>query len=359
MKILNRYIAATYSRMMVLCLSSFITIYLVIDFLEKINRFTRAHGSPYYIALFFLYKIPEIISQVMPLGVLMATLLSLGALSRNSEIVAMRGCGISLRKITSPILIIAFLLSLITFFSDEIVVANTSREMKYIQDVLIEGKSPNAFFRQDNIWYKERNLVMQAKLFNPSTQTLEGVTLWQITGGMHPSKRIEAEKCVWNGKSWMLKDAVTRYIVEGNIVRTARDANTPVDLGLRLSDLRILDKHADTIGFFKLKRYCKNLRKSGYDPTRYEALMHSKISLAFASFIMAFLGIPFVMKGGRSSGIAFGIGLSIIIGFAYYVTNSILLSFGQTGVLPPVIAAWAANFIFGASAIWLTMTLNN
>ena len=359
MKILNRYIAVTYSRMMGLCLSSFITIYLVIDFLEKINRFTRAHGSPHHIALFFLYKIPEIVSQVMPLGVLMATLLSLGALSRNSEIIAMRGCGISLRKITSPILIIAFLLSLMTFFSEEVIVANTSREMKYIQDVLIEGKSPNAFFRQDNIWYRERNLVMQAKLFNPSTKTLEGVTLWQTVDGMHPTIRIEAEQCVWNGKSWILKNAVTRHIEEGSIAKTTRDANVPVSLGLRLNDLRILDKHADTIGFFKLKRYCENLKRSGYDPTRYEALMHSKISLPFASFIMAFLGIPFVMKSGRSSGIAFGVGLSIIIGFAYYVTNAALLSFGQTGVLPPLIAAWAANFIFALSAIWLTMTMNN
>jgi lipopolysaccharide export system permease protein len=51
--------------------------------------------------------------------------------------------------------------------------------------------------------------------------------------------------------------------------------------------------------------------------------------------------------------------LSILIGFAYYVTNAVLLSFGQTGVLSPFISAWAANFIFAVSAIWMTMTLNN
>ena len=359
MKILNRYIAATYFKMLGLCLSSFVTIYLVIDFLEKINRFTRAHGKLHHILLFFLFKIPEIVSQVMPLGALMATLLTLGALSRNSEIIAMRGCGISLRKITAPILVIAFFLSLFTFFSNEVIVSNTSEEMKYIQSVLIEGKSPNAFFRQNNIWYREKNLIMLAKLFNPSIQTLEGVTLWQTDEEKRPVKRTEAEKCVWDGKSWILKGVVTRYISSGDIAMAIKEPDTPVPLDLRLDDLKVLDKHADTIGFFKLKRYCENLRKSGFDPTRYKAQMHSKISLSFTSFIMAVLGIPFAIRSGRSSGAAFGIGLSIIIGFAFFATNAMLLSFGQTGVLPPLISAWAANFIFALTAIWLTMTVNN
>jgi lipopolysaccharide export system permease protein len=359
MKILNRHIASTYFKILGLCVSSFLTIYLVIDFLEKINRFTRVHGKPQYIILYFLCKIPEIISQVMPLAALMATLLSLGTLSRHNEIIAMRGCGISLRKITAPILGIAFLLSLLTFISNEVIVTETSQEMKYVDDVLIEGRNPNAYFRQNNIWYREKDLIMQAKLFEPSKKALEGVTLWRINKGMQPVNRIEADKCVWNGNSWVLENVANRSIAQGSIAKTAYQAALPIALDLRLNDLKVLDKHADTIGFFKLKRYCENLRKSGYDPTRFEALMHSKISLPFACLVMAFLGIPFVIRSGRSSGMALGIGLSLIIGFIYYVINAVLFSFGQAGVLPPAISAWAANFVFVLSAIWLTMTVNH
>ncbi len=359
MKILNRHVASTYIKILGLCISSFLTIYLVIDFLEKINRFTRAHGKPQYIALYFLCKIPEIISQVMPLAALMATLLSLGLLSRHNEIIAMRGCGISLRKITAPILGIAFLLSLFTFISNEVIVTETSQEMKYVGDVLIEGRNPNAYFRQDNIWYREKDLILQAKLFDPSQKALQGVTLWRINKAMQPLSRIEADKCVWSGNSWVLENVVDRSIAEGSIANTSKEATLPITLDLRLSDLKVLDKHADTIGFFKLKRYCENLRKSGYDPTRFEALMQSKISLPFACLVMAFLGIPFVFKSGRSSGMALGIGLSLILGFVYYVANAMLFSFGQAGILPPFISAWAANFVFALSAIWLTMTVNH
>jgi lipopolysaccharide export system permease protein len=359
MNILTRYIASTYLKILGLCISSFVAIYLVIDFLERINRFTRGEGKLWYILLYFISKIPEIIFQVLPLGVLMATMLSLGILSRNSEITAMRGCGISLKSITTPILVISFLLSIFAFFANELIVARTSQETKYIQDVLIEGKNPNTFFRQDNIWYHEQNLVLQAKMFNPSEKTLEGITIWQTEGGIIPVKRTEAEKCIWSGKHWLLKNLVIRDITGGNITGTHTFDQAPVALNLKLSDLKVLDKNAVSIGYFKLKRYCENLKKRGYDPTRYVAQMYSTISLPFASFIMAFLGIPFVFRSGRSSGIAFGIGISMAIGFSYFVINSILLSYGQTGVLSPFVSAWAANFIFAMTGIWLTMTVND
>ena len=113
MSIISRYIVSSYLRIIVLCTGSFTTIYLVIDFLEKIGRFTRAQGKLQHILLFFLYKAPEIVNQVTPLAVLMATLLTLGMLSLNSELTAMRGCGLSLARITAPIFAIAFAVSLL------------------------------------------------------------------------------------------------------------------------------------------------------------------------------------------------------------------------------------------------------
>jgi lipopolysaccharide export system permease protein len=104
MTVLSRYITATYLKLLALTAGSFVAIYLVIDFLEKISRFSQASGNPQYILFFYLYKIPAIINQVMPLAILMSTLLTLGILSRSSEIVAMQSCGISLKRIAMPLL---------------------------------------------------------------------------------------------------------------------------------------------------------------------------------------------------------------------------------------------------------------
>lgn len=357
-RIVSRYVIAAYLRMLSLCIGSFIAIYLVIDFLEKIGKFSRAGGKPLYIVLFFLYKIPEIFNQITPLAVLMATLLTLGILSRNSEIVAMRSCGIGLVRITAPILVFSFAISIFTLFTAEAVVPKTFEKMKYIEDVKISGKSPNTFFRQQNIWYREENSILQARLFDPATRTLKGVTVWRFKDGMEPTTRIEASLGVLKSDQWLLKDVVVREFAGGNVSRSVTEKEMPVDLNLKIDDLRVLGKYADNMGFLELRRYCEKLEQGGYDATRYWAQMHSKISLPFASLVMAFLGIPFALRGGRTSGIALGIGVSVGIGLGYFMINAAVLSFGQAGVLSPVISAWAANFLFAAAGVWLAMTVN-
>ncbi len=358
MRILSNYIASLYVKILALCIGAGISIYLVIDFLEKISRFTRNHAELKYITLFFIYEIPAIGTQVTPLAVLMATLLTLGGLSRTSEIAAMRSCGISLKRITLPILVIAFLISIMTLFANEVLTPACYERTQYIQQVLIEKKSPNAFFRQQNIWYREESSILEAKLFDPNTKTLKGITLWQIGDNMQPVRRVEADQGAYGDSRWLLKDVVMRNFSNGNVVRTDKFREMPVPLGLRIADLKILEKGADNMGILALRNYCRKLQKGGYDPTRYVAQMHSRLSLPFASLIMAFLGIPFALRGGRSSGIALGIAISLAIGFIYFIINSFVLSFGQVGALPPIISAWAANFIFAAFAVWLSLTVN-
>lgn len=358
MKIVSRYITSLYLRMLGLCVGSFIAIYLVIDFLDKIGRFTRYGGAPGDIALFFVCKIPEIVNQITPLAVLMATLLTLGSLSKSSEIIAMRSCGIGLVRITFPILVTAFFISILTLLSGEMVVPRSFERMKYIEDVLIEKRSPDTFFRQQNIWYREDNLILQARLFDPETRTLKGVTLWRLGAGMVPTMRIEAAQGIQDNNRWRLKNLVVRELAGGNVKSTHPLGEMPAEMHLKLADLRVLGKFADNMGVLELNRYCKKLRESGYDATRYLAQMHGKVSLPFASLIMAFLGIPFALRGGRTSGIAVGIGVSLGIGFGYYMINAVVLSFGQAGVLPPLVSAWAANILFAAAGVWLAMTVN-
>lgn len=359
MKVIRHYISMTYLKLLALSVGSFVTIYLVIDFLEKVRRFSRSDCNPLYILLFFLYKIPAIVNQIMPLAVLMATLLTLGTLSRSSEIIAMQSCGISLRKIAEPIIVIALALSLFTFFSNEVIIPNTSQQMKYIEEVLIQKRNPSTFFRLNNIWYREDNYILQARLFIPATRTLKGVTLWQTTEDMRPVRRLEAEEGVWDGSRWTLRNVVEMDFTKGTAPSSTMSKTLPVPFSLKVDDLKTWDKYAEDMGFFRLRGYTVKLRKGGYDATRYLAQMHSKLSLPFACLIMAFVGIPFALRGGRSSGIALGIGLSLAIGFAYFIINAILISFGQTDVLPPLVSAWAANFIFALSAIWLTLTIHH
>jgi lipopolysaccharide export system permease protein len=359
MRILTRYVAKAYLRMLALCLGAFIAIYLVVDFMEKIARFTRSGAHWYHIALFFVAKTPEIVSQAAPLTVLMATLLTLGTLSMNSELTAMRGCGIGLARITAPILAIAILISILTLCLGELVLPRSYAERTYIQEVLIEKKSPSMYFRQHNIWHREEGAILRASLFDPDTRSLKGITLWELKDGTEPVRRTDAASGVLDEHGWVFQDAVVRQFQGGEVSSTRKFASLEVPLKLKPEDLKVLGKYSDGMTIAELKSYCAKLKAGGYDPTRYLAQMHSRFSLPFGCAIMAFLGIPFALRGGRSSGIAFGIGLSLGIGFLYVIVNSVIISFGQIGLLPPVVAAWATNFIFLLVGIWLSLTLDN
>lgn len=358
MKVLNRYIITSYLRILGLCLGSFIAIYLVIDFLDRVGRFSRAGGTAYPIALYFLWKIPEIVNQILPLAVLMATMMTLGGLSRSSEITAMRSCGISIVRITAPLLLVAASASFLSLIAGEIFVPYSMERTRYIEQVLIRKNHPNAFFRQDNIWFRENNAIMQARTFDPDKASLMGVTLWKLDSGMTPTERTDARQAVLRGEQWLLQDATVRIFSDGNVKTTTTFSLLPVALSLKLADLKVLDRDAGNMGFFELRRYNRKLQQGGYDATRYVAQMHSRLSLPFASLVMGFLGIPFALRGGRTSGIALGIGVSLGIGFSYLMVNAVLLSFGQAGALYPVVAAWASNLLFAALGVWLTMTMN-
>ena len=360
MRILSLYVAKAYLKMLFLCLGAFIAIYQVVDFTEKIARFTRSGAHWYHIAYFFIAKTPEIISQAAPLAVLMATLLTLGTLSMNSELTAMRSCGVSLGRISAPILAIALLVSVLSLLIGELVLPRSYAARTYTQEVLIEKKSPSTYFRQHNIWHREEEAILRASLFDPAKGELKGITLWELApGSTQPVRRTDASSGTLDARGWIFRDAVVREFKTGEVAATRKAASLRVPLRLKPADLKVLGKYSDSMTIHELSRYCDKLRAGGYDPTRYLAQMHSRFSLPFGSAVMAFIGVPFALRGGRSSGIAFGIGLSLGVGFLYVIVNSIIISFGQVGLLPPLAAAWATNFIFLLAGIWLSMTIDN
>ncbi len=353
--LVSRYLIATWLRLFLLCQGGFLAVYLVLDFMEKLGRFVKAGGSLAAILKFFFYKIPEMVGQTMPFAVLMATLLALGMLSRSSELTALRSCGLSLFRIVTPLLLLGLLSSLLLLANAEFVVPGSYHKMEYIEKVVIKKQGVNTFFRLNNIWFRSDNLILQAKVFEPAAMSLNGVTIWDLTPDMQPVRRLDAEKAVYGNGGWELFKVKERsFSGNGGLKNVAR---MTVPLTLKVDDLRILDNNADNFSFRKLREYAVSLERGGYPAGRYRTMMHAKLALPFGAFVMVVLGIPFALKTGRTSGIAMGIGAGVAIGFAYFIINAAVQSYGRSGILPPLAAAWGANLVFVLTGIWLSLTV--
>ncbi|MGB4600469.1 MAG: LPS export ABC transporter permease LptG [Trichlorobacter sp.] len=356
MGIISRYIAGAWLRMLLLCQAGFLAVYLILDFMEKFGRFMRAGASFWIIVQFFLFKIPEMVVQSMPFAVLMATLLTLGMFSRSSELTALRSCGLSIPRIVTPLLWLGLVCSLLLLLNAEFLVPHSYKRMEYVDKVLIKKKDRTAVFRLNNIWFRSNNLVLQAKFFDPQAVVLKGVTVWEVTRSMEPARRMDAERAVYGKNGWHLEKVRIRSFVSGTVPLQQVELQA-IPLSLKVEDLRLLDNKADSLSFRELSDYAHSLQSGGYSASRYLTMMHAKLALPFGAFVMVVLGIPFALKTGRTAGVAKGVAIGVSLGFAYFIINTAVQSYGRSGVLPPLVAAWGANLIFVLSGIWLAMTV--
>ena len=351
MKIIARYILKEFLSLFFLTLLSLISLYLLINFIERIDDLTEHQAPLSAIIQFFLLKIPQIIYTVIPFSALISTILSLSILSHHMEITAMRALGISHFSIVKPILISALLISIFTLFINEAIAPEANRMVKKINDRWIEGKVQTTAFQNNKVWLKGREGFFNINLIDSKNNVLEGFTLYQLGEGFAVTSRIDARVANWERNHWNFKDVTISNFSKDGLVKVSNYPELTMDLSETMDDFQRLEKNADEMGFQELRSYIERLRSEGYRSLRYTVDLFNKIAFPFAPFILALLGIPFAMMKVESGGAAAGIGIGVILSFGFWVTTALSTSLGYGEILPPLLAAWIPNLIFGTLGV--------
>jgi lipopolysaccharide export system permease protein len=354
--ILNRYITREFLKVFFLSLSAFVVIYLIVDILENINQFLKRDVPPSSIIEFFVFKIPPIIVQVTPVATLLSSIITLGILSRNSELIAIMASGINIYRIIVPIVGFSFLVSIASFMGNESIVPYTNQRLKHIENTELKKKKPLISFKQNRIWYRSKNAIYNIDLFDPTQNTLKGITIFYFDREFNLNHRIDARMAKWIDKEWHFFKIASRIFDNGKEIKMEKWDKKIIPLPEVADDFKFAEKSADEMSYRDLKSYVNKIKAEGYDATKYLVDLHAKLAFPFASLIMSLIGIPFALKTGREKGIISGIGISILISFGYWIMFSFTLSFGHGGVLPPIVSAWISNFTF--LTIGIIMLLN-
>lgn len=353
MKIIDRYILGEFNRNLLLITGSFLSLFLIIDFFEKIRMFMSNHATLEQMALYFLFRIPMVLSQTLSAALLLASLLTCGVLSRHSEIVAMKANGISLYRACLPILIVALLISAFVFLLSEWVTPYTNERAEHIRLIEVQKRKALGSFKQDQIWYRGAKGIYNFNLFDAAGNRLQGITIHYLDREMNLSMRLDAEKGEWKEGRWHLQNVLIARFHTGDFPVLERKAHHVADIPEGPEDFKVIQKDVETMGYFELDRYIRKLRSEGYDATRYETDLHGKIAFPLVGIILAIIGIAFSLRSERSGGIAQGIGAGLVIGFSYWLVYAFGLSLGRSGTLPPIVAAWLANALFAVLSGWL------
>jgi lipopolysaccharide export system permease protein len=345
MKVVTKYISREFLKLFILCQSIFIILFLVIDFIQKIDNFAKAEVPISLILSFLLFKIPFMVVQMMPVAVMISAIVLLCKMKKNLEITAMKACGLNLLQVFQPLIIMSLLLSVVSFILSDAVVPHTSSRSNEIWDVDVNRQSPVGFYGNTEIWYKSNNNFYWIKYYDVKTKTMRNPVFYFLDDQFRLIRRIDSEICAWREGFWKVGKGVILTRNEDGTYKTEKFDEILLEIPETPETFMRRMKDPEDRSYKELKTLAEKVKAEGYDNTIYLVDLNIKLALPLTSTVFILLAIPIALWK-RLDGIPLSITAGIAICFMFYVVMSLSRSFGLNGTLPPFLAAWTANILF-------------
>lgn len=356
--IIDKYVAKLFVLFFLAGLLTFSTLFLVVDFLSFAAQFTDAGFDT--LLRFYGYLLPSVIYQMIPVASLLATVFTLSALSKSNELVALFSAGMSLARISAPILVIVAGLSAVSFWLGDQVLPRFEQKKNYVEYVELK-KKPGLYstVNTNKIWYRSENVLFNIQILNPEEAKAEGMTLYYFDEAWGLVQLIKAKTVSMLKDVWVLKDGtVTLFNTDSSFPLTKSFEEKQISMSEAIADLKSSTQASAVMSLGELRRFINKNKDAGLDTTRYEVDYQSKFGFAFAALVMALMGIPFSVSRQRSGGFFLNAGICMGLAFLYWAIYSSSLTLGKYGVLHPFVSAWAPNFLTLGSSIYLLFRLN-
>ena len=358
LSLVDLYVLKRFLSALVLVLASAILLAVVVDYAEKVDEIARHHPSTQAVLGYYRYFLVSITLQIAPFAMLLATLVGLGVLSKNNEDTAFRASGVSLRRLAAPVIVAAAVLAGLAFAVSEYVSPFAEqRQARYKNEIY--GHPPdfgsaasaagnNWYLAQDGeIWHREEG--------DPARKTLFGVSIFSFDKSFELRGRTAAREAAWDGTAWQLRQGWTRDFAdtEQASYRSFEKEKVPGDPPQAVTATR---RRPEEMRFRELERLTRRLSAGGYPTASLETALQSKLAQPAILPVMALLATPFAFGVGRRGALA-GIGIGILLGVLALIASAFLTKLGEVGALPPGLAAWSPNVIFGLAAAYFLVRL--
>ncbi|MEQ8172729.1 MAG: LptF/LptG family permease [Candidatus Eremiobacterota bacterium] len=354
--LVDRYIVNELTGPFFFGLSAFTLLYVSCGlFFQMAKLITEADASVGVAMKFLINSLPQILIYTLPMSILLASLLAFGRLSSDCEIIAFRAHGISLYRLIIPVLLMAFGLTVLSLLFNEFIVPNSSYEArKIVVDVLARQKlqemSSNLVIRETSEDGIER--IIYAKKYSLKEGIMEDVVVNEYMG-KQPVRVTYADKALWECNSWSLIGGKTySYDTDGKVNSLISFKRTTMSVKKSPMDISNTQKFPEEMSSREIKERIDRDRKMNLDYHWLEVQYHAKFSAPFACVVFAMIGVPFGLRPHRSSS-SVGFGVSLVIIFFYYIMMVTFATIGNFNVLPPFIACWMPNIIFGSVGFYL------
>jgi lipopolysaccharide export system permease protein len=350
-KKLDRYVLAEMVGPFFFGLMIFGSLWLANLLIRMVNLFVTKGVAATAVAQIFLYSMPGVIVTTLPMATLLATLLALGRLSGDSEVIALKGCGIGFDRILIPMTCVGVGMSFVSLAFNETVVpeANRRREFVFINEVVL--KKPLPKIAKDVFFDGGEEFKLFVRSYNPAEERMIDITMYQFKRDDYPAVT-EAREARIQDEVWTFRDGRILMLDE-------KTGQLREEVFFDSWEYPIKSRHADRLDSVSTSEREMSMRElvnkvfenraRGLPTGKIWVELWFKTAFPFANLFLLLLGAPLAVGNARS-GASLGVGLSILIMFAYYVLIAVGKSMAETAFLPPFIGAWVPNAVAGALA---------
>lgn len=306
---------------------------------------------------YYTYYSPAILYQLMPAACLIATLFTFTHMNKNNELVALFSMGMSLARVSTPVLALCGLICVTSFWVGDRILPTLNQKKNYIYYVDLK-KRPHLYqtVKRDRIWYRSENIIFNIQSLDADGGKAQGLTMFYFDDAWNLIQLIKSREVLMNDREWELRNgAVTLFAEESSFPLTKTFENKVLQMSEDLADLRSAPSTSEILTLSQLGRLAKKNREMGLNSLRYETDYYGKLAFAFAGVVLALTGIPFTTRRARAGGTMVSVAIAAGLAAGYWMVFGASVSLGYHGILPPFLAAWGPNIVMVIGSVYLLL----
>ena len=346
-RILDKYIFKEVFKTFIFGICAFSAVFIGSGTLFRIAQYITEYGaSVTSVIKIFVLSLPGVVIWTFPMSMLLASLLTIGRLSGNSEITAMKSCGISFYRIATPAIVLGAFVSVFAVGFNEYVVPWSNEAYRNVLEYEIKGNlSPQS---QEHIIIKEIRQgkiekLVYARQFVADSNTMEGIAMQSFENG--ELKHVEnAEYAEWKDNMWTMHNGMIDDVAEGKSQHTMRFDTQVLPINESPRQIVQAQKKPEEMTMKELNEQIGIMRSQYVNTNKLETELHQRMTIPMASLIFTLVGVPLGMQPNRNSS-SIGFVMSIIIIFIYYSLMTMAGAIAQGGIVNPMLAVWLPNII--------------
>lgn len=359
-RIVDRMIVSDLMRHVVFVIAGMTLIFLVFTAFELVGEIVQNRVGFGVVLGYLFYLSPQIISYMAPLAVLVAVMVTFGLMAGGSQVVALKASGTSIYRMAMPVFGLALAISFGVFALQNWVLPTTNRQQEDLRQQIRSGKEPpRTMYQVDRQWIAgKNNRIYYYRHYDAASDSFVELSVFDLDPETFQIKRrIWAKRATWqpDDGTWLMEFGWIRTFDGTSVTSSDSFREERVELAETPDYFKRPVSEADKLDYLGLRREIEELSSSGFDVLDLRIDLQGKLAFPLTCLVMALVGLPFAFSVGKR-GALYGVAVGLAIGLVFWGALGLFTQMGRYEILPPILAAWGPNLLFGAGGAYMFLT---